>query len=151
MIAQTDDQKQADQWWRARGRLLALFAAQKNSAVLATVLMPEHHINYFLTEMNRISQEASMASTFYGHLGENRWHLIVQPVQHEEDARERLSAVVRRLQDFSASLHGQFLRPYALGFLPTGSLVSPEDSGQGRLWRILKTRFDPLDIFRQME
>jgi hypothetical protein len=92
-----------------------------------------------------------MASTFYGHLGENRWHLIVQPVQHEEDARERLSAVVRRLQDFSASLHGQFLRPYALGFLPTGSLVSPEDSGQGRLWRILKTRFDPLDIFRQME
>lgn len=92
-----------------------------------------------------------MASTFYGHLGENRWHLVVQPFQNEKDAHERLSAVVRRLGDVCGSLHGQFLRPYALGFLPTGSLASPEDSGQGRLWRTLKTRFDPLDIFKPME
>jgi glycolate oxidase len=140
-----------ERWWRHREDLLSKLTAQTNPALLLTVLLPVSQTASFRIRSETVIQSASCCGSFFGHLGEGRWHLLVSSDNGQQGSADVLRRLCRDLHEVTASCHGQLLRPYAFGFRPSGSLIPRPDSGQEKIWRALKTRFDPLDLFRSLD
>jgi len=144
------DQREAEEWWRARGALLSTLIEEEDVAILSTVILPGSRTTQFFEKVAGAASEKSVLHTIYGHLGEERWHpmfLIRKGATTEQRALLQLAEAVHKI---AASLGGRSLRPYAIGFDTAASPTPPRDPGQKELWAALKARFDPQGIFRAL-
>jgi glycolate oxidase len=145
--AEVREPSRAEVWWRCREELLTRSTAESQPSLLVTLRLPVSRLNAFWEEAGRILNNGSSRGLFYGHLGEGRWHLLVRRLNEQAAPGEALPGISRVLQEAAVSCGGLYLAPVPLGWSPEDSLIARHDSGQGRLWRSLKNRFDPLDIF----
>jgi glycolate oxidase len=143
--------REAGEWWRARGTLLSSLAGEKDLAVLLTIIVPGSRTVHFFEKVAEAAAEKSIFHSIYGHLGEGRWHSVFL-VETGSATRERaLLKLTESVRKTAASMGGRCQRPYAIGFTPGRPLRPPADPGQARLWRALKARFDPQGIFNPLE
>lgn len=138
---------EARAWWRSREELLRQLIEAGRPSLLATVRMPVSRLPGFWKQTASILQDRSCEGRFWGHLGEGRWHLLVHLIEQHGDPHEILPAVSRSLEETATAGGGFYLPPAALGWTPRDVLVARHDSGQKRLWKALKNRFDPLELF----
>lgn len=145
------DDREAEGWWRARGRLLSNLAGERDLAVLLTAIVPGSRTAQFFEKVAQAAAEKSICHSIFGHLGEGRWHPTLL-IERDSAARGptllRLAEFVRKT---ALSMGGRYLRPYAIGLAPGEFLGPPKDPGQERLWRELKARFDPRGIFNPLD
>jgi FAD/FMN-containing dehydrogenase len=139
--------ERAPDWWRRRGDLLRRLTADDRPSLLATLRIPASRLADFRKRAAGILETHACGGSFWGHLGEGRWHLLVHRLQEQPGANEALGGVSRSLEETAADCGGLYLPPLPLGWTPQESLIARRDSGQGRLWKALKNRFDPLELF----
>ncbi len=141
----------AEPWWRSREELLQRLSDENRPSLLATARIPASRLLTFREEAARILNEGSCHGLFYGHLGEGRWHLLVRGPEGNGSPDKIIPGISRTLQETAAACGGLYLSPVPLGWIPQENLTARHDSGQRRLWRSLKNRFDPLDIFAPID
>ena len=141
----------AEPWWRCREELLQRLSDENQPSLLVTTQLPASQLFTFREEAARIMKDGSCHGLFYGHLGEGRWHLLVRGPDGDGSPDEILPGISRALQETAGACGGLYLSPIPLGWIPQETLIARHDSGQRRLWRSLKNRFDPLDIFAPID
>ena len=150
-VSLTDAGSSETDWWRRRGKLLRQLTADGRPALLATMRVPAARLTDFHTLAAGILRERCCGGSLWGHLGEGRWHLLVHRLEEHMAPDETLTAVSRAIEEAAAGSAGLCLPPLALGWIPQETLIARHDSGQERLWKALKNRFDPLELFGPVE
>ena len=144
-------EQEAREWWRRREELLRRLTDQDRPFLLVTVRLPASRLPAFRKQTAGILKDGSCEGLFYGHLEEGRWHLLVRQLDEHTPPNEVLPAVSLSLEEVLTAQNGFFLPPVPLGWIPQKPLAAQHDSGQRRLWKALKNRFDPLELFGPIE
>ena len=144
-------QDTAGAWWKRREKLLRRLTDEDRPSLLTTVRIPPSRLSDLWKRTGKILKDHSCNASLYGHLGEGRWHLLIHRPETLPAPEEILTTVSRTLEEAAIACGGFYLPPLALGWTPRKALVARHDSGQQRLWKALKNRFDPLELFGPIE
>jgi FAD/FMN-containing dehydrogenase len=137
--------------WRRRQELLRRLTDKRPASLLATARIPPSRLSNFWKQTQKVLGDHSCSGTFFGHLGEGRWHMLIHRTKEPLASNESLTAVSRTLQEIASACGGLYLPPRALGWTPQEPLTARRDSSQKRIWKALKNRFDPLELFGPAE
>jgi glycolate oxidase len=151
VIASGSNSSSAETWWRCREGLLDRLMEEDRPTLMTTIRISLSRLLDVSQKASQIRAHGHCRGLFYGHLGEGRWHLLIRRLEGHGAPDEFLPGISRDLQKAVTSSGGLYLSPIPLGWTPQENLIARHDSGQGKLWRSLKNRFDPLDIFSPIE
>lgn len=146
-----EDDREAGQWWEARGKLLSRLVGETSLAILLSIIVPGDKTVLFFEKVTRVFKGTSVSQAIYGHLGEGRWHIVFQTRNGEAAGKQALSRLAEAVQKIANGLGCMCLRAHTIGFVPEVPLSPPRDPGQKRLWNALRAKFDPHSIFDSLK